>query len=392
MTIHPIRPKRTRYDAVIVGARCAGAATAMLLARQGARVLVIDRTRRGDDTLSTHALMRGAVAQLHRWGLLPTVAASGAQPVREVTFSYGTRDVPVRIKPEGGIDALYAPRRTALDSILADAAEAAGAEFLFGHGLADLSRDPDGRITGAMIAGPAGAATIGAEIVIGADGVRSTVAARTGADAYHEARNATAVLYGYAPGLANRGYRWFFVPGATAGAIPTNAGEHCVFVSVPVERRADALGGDADAAFRRVLAETAPGLAAELKGVPVRKRRFAGVRGFLRQPFGPGWALVGDAGYFKDPCTAHGITDAFRDAELLARAVAAGTRRAFEDYQGLRDALSLPLFRVTDAIAGCDWTLDDVAGLHAELNRAMKTEAAVMARLAPASAEPRQAA
>lgn len=390
--IRPISPTRSHYDAVVVGARCAGAATAMLLARQGARVLVIDRSRRGDDTLSTHALMRGAVAQMRRWGLLPALAASGAQPVREVVFAYGERETGIGIKAEDGVDTLYAPRRRVLDGLLADAAEDGGAELLFGHALTGLVRDPQGRVRGATVAGPSGPIEISADIVIGADGVRSTVAAEAGAPMYAEGKNSTAVIYGYFPGLRNRGYRWHFVPGATAGAIPTNDGEHCVFVSVPADRRAQAFAGGTEAGFRRVLSQAAPGLARDLAGSFARLRPFGGVRGYLRQPFGPGWALVGDAGYFKDPCTAHGITDAFRDAELLARALSGGTRRALEDYQGLRDALSMPLMRVTDAIAGCDWTLDEVTGLHAQLNQAMKTEVAVMARLAPAVGQALQAA
>ena len=390
--VHSLRPAGTHYDAIVVGARCAGAATAMLLARQGARVLVVDRGQRGDDTLSTHALMRGGVAQLNRWGLLPAVAASGAQMVREVAFGYGERTVNVRIKAEDGVDTLYAPRRNVLDSILVDAAEAAGSELLFGHSLTRLALGRGGRVCGVAIAGTHGAIEVSADIVIGADGARSTVAAQVGAQTYVEGRNATAVIYGYFPGLENRGYRWHFVRGATAGGIPTNDGEHCVFVSVPADRRAEAFAGGMEAGFRRILARAAPGLARALDGTFARLRPFGGIRAHLRQPFGPGWALVGDAGYFKDPCTAHGITDAFRDAELLVRAICAGTRRAMEDYQGLRDALSMPLMRVTDAIAGCDWTLNQVAALHAELNMAMKTEVAVMARLAPILPETRRAA
>jgi menaquinone-9 beta-reductase len=387
------RPSRSHYDAIVVGARCAGAATAMLLARQGARVLLVDRAKCGSDTVSTHALMRGGVLQLHRWGLLGAVAASGAQPVREVTFAYGEREVPVRIRAEEGVDTLYAPRRTVLDGVLADAAGAAGAELIFGHSLTGLDRDAAGRVVGAALSGPSGTSQVSAGIVVGADGVRSTVAELVGAETYQAGRNATAVIYGYFPGLANRGYRWMFVPGATAGAIPTNDGEHCVFVGVPAERRAEAFAGEAEAAFRRVLARAAPDLAQEIETADARLRTFGGIRAHLRQPFGPGWALVGDVGYFKDPCTAHGITDAFRDAELLARAIIGGRRAGFEDYQGLRDALSLPLMQVTDAIAGCDWTLDEVAELHAALNQAMKTEVAVMARLAPLDAAvPRRAA
>jgi len=108
----------SRYDVVIVGARCAGAATALLLARAGHRVLVVDRGRYGTDTLSTHALMRGAVVQLHRWNVLPAVVASGTTPVRQATFHYAAESIAVPIKPRDGIDALYAPRRDVLDRLL----------------------------------------------------------------------------------------------------------------------------------------------------------------------------------------------------------------------------------------------------------------------------------
>jgi len=128
------------WDAVVVGARVAGASTALLLARAGLRVLVVDRARRGSDTLSTHALMRGGVLQLRRWGLLDRVAATGAPPVRRVTFHYGNDVMPVSLKPYAGVDALYAPRRTVLDAILVDAAENAGARFRFGSAVIDLAR------------------------------------------------------------------------------------------------------------------------------------------------------------------------------------------------------------------------------------------------------------
>src|SRR5262245_11924768 len=122
--VAPPRPSRTvrksdvnasldeRYDAIVVGARCAGAATAMLLARRGLKVLVFDRDRRGADTLSTLAIMRAGVLQLHRWGLLDEVRASGAQAIRSTSFVYGDEAITVPIKPRDGVDALYAPRRT----------------------------------------------------------------------------------------------------------------------------------------------------------------------------------------------------------------------------------------------------------------------------------------
>ena len=129
-----------------------------------------------------------------------------------------------------------------------------------------------------------------------------------------------------------------------------------VFVGVPPARFRGLAAqrprrGAACASWR----EVHPGARRGGRGRPAASRRrvaFAGEPGYLRRATGPGWALVGDAGYFKDPITAHGITDALRDAELLARAVLAGTEAALAGYAATRDALSLPLFAATDALAG----------------------------------------
>src|SRR3954447_8102767 len=107
----------TSWDVVVVGARVAGAATAMLLARAGLRVLCVDRSRYGSDTLSTHALMRGGVIQLDRWGLLPALEAAGTPAVRRTVFHYGDESYGVSIRPSGGVDALFAPRRTVIDTL-----------------------------------------------------------------------------------------------------------------------------------------------------------------------------------------------------------------------------------------------------------------------------------
>src|SRR5688500_14677039 len=136
------------YDVVVVGARCAGAATAMLLARGGLRVLAVDRDRYGTDTLSTHALMRGGVLQLHRWGILEGLRAAGTPTVRSTSFHYADHVVDVQIKPQGGIDGLYAPRRTVIDRLLVDAARESGAEIAYRTRLIDLMRSPEGRVCG----------------------------------------------------------------------------------------------------------------------------------------------------------------------------------------------------------------------------------------------------
>src|SRR5262249_28618223 len=139
------------YDVIVVGARCAGAATAMLLARWGARVLVVDRAPAGSDTLSTHMLMRGGMVLLERWGLAGEVLRGGAPPVRWTTFHYGEARVDVPIKPRHGVDFLLGPRRTLLDPILVSAAERAGAEVRHGVKVRGLIAGPDGRVRGVML-------------------------------------------------------------------------------------------------------------------------------------------------------------------------------------------------------------------------------------------------
>ena len=139
------------YDAIIVGARCAGAATAMLLAQAGLRVLAVDRQSYGSDTLSTHALMRPAVMQLSRWGLLQPLIRSGAPVIASTTFHYGEQEVTVPIRPEPDIPGLIAPRRTVLDRMLVDAARAAGATVLHDTPVHDLVFDPHGRVRGVVL-------------------------------------------------------------------------------------------------------------------------------------------------------------------------------------------------------------------------------------------------
>src|SRR4249919_3560411 len=227
-------PPPSQYDVVIVGARCAGAATAMLLAGAGHRVLVIDRGRYGTDTLSTHALMRGAVVQLHRWNVLPAVIASGTTPVRQATFFYGNESVSVPIAPRDGIDALYAPRRQVLDRLLVDAASAAGADVVYGVRINGLQRSDTGRVTGVVLQDESdNVHRIAARVVVGADGLQSTVARLVDAQIYRVGRHVTGTMYGHWSGLDVDGYGWYFVPGLSAGAIPTNEGQVCVSLSVP---------------------------------------------------------------------------------------------------------------------------------------------------------------
>ena len=374
-----------KVDAVIVGARCAGTATALLLARAGARVLVVDKGTYGADTLSTHALMRGAVLQLHRWGVLPTIVAAGTPPVHSTTFSYSEQDITVPVEPRFGVSALYAPRRALLDRTLADAAADSGAEVTYGVRVDDVIVDDRGRVRGITAVAGGTRRRIEADIVIGADGLHSMIAQRIGAARVVEGRHSTGVLYSYWEEVPVDGYYWWFRTGGSVGAIPTNNGATCVFVSVPSGRFRDEVPGRALSAYRRLIREVSPVLDARLdearRTEPVRG--FAGHVGFMRSSTGAGWALVGDAGYFKDPLTAHGITDALRDAELLARAIMQGTTDAFANYETMRHDLSRRLFEVTDDIASFNWTDSEVQSLHRAFSAEMSREVRALAALEP---------
>jgi menaquinone-9 beta-reductase len=350
----------------------------MLLARAGLKVLVLDRGREGTDTLSTHALMRGGVLQLHHWGILDALRAHSTPFVRSTSFHYGDEVLAIPLKPRDGIEGLCAPRRYLLDRLLVDAARTSGAEILFGVVVTDVVRSDAGRIVGVVAKSidDAGTVEVSAGLVIGADGMRSAMAKHVGAEAYRTARHTTAVVFGYFAGLDLDGYHWYYRPGVSVGAIPTNGGT-CIFTAFPPARFSE-LSADLAAGHLQVLrecnAELAEHVARAERTEPLRG--FAGLHGYVRQSWGPGWALVGDAAYFKDPLTAHGMTDALIDAEHLAHAVAAGTDRALEDYQRARDERALTFFEATDAIASFEWDLPALQVLHRTLSEEMKREAA----------------
>jgi len=321
--------------------------------------------------------MRAGVLQLSRWGVLEAIKAAGTPGVRLTSFHYGDEVVAVQIKPQGDMDGLYAPRRTVLDRVLVDAARNAGAAIIFETQLVDLVRADSGRVSGVRIKdGHDRETQLSADLVIGADGIHSTVARLVGSASYRTGRHATGVVYSYWSGPSFDGYQWYWKPGVSAGAIPTNDGHTLIFATVPQSRFHETMRHGADAGFRQVLKECSTDLAAVVAGSQMveKYRGFSGEIGFFRQSFGPGWALVGDAGYFKDPLTAHGLTDALIDAELLAQAAITGTEAALAGYQTARDELAGRHFEVTDAVASFEWDLPAVQQLHRALSEEMKRE------------------
>jgi 2-polyprenyl-6-methoxyphenol hydroxylase-like FAD-dependent oxidoreductase len=196
----------------------------------------------------------------------------------------------------------------------------------------------------------------------------------------------TSCAYGYFRGLPIDGNRWYFRPGMGAGAIPTNDGQTLLFASVQ-EDFAQGPAAERAQAFHRVIREAAPDIAARVSDAQLQGKLyfFGGMRGFLRQPWGDGWALVGDAGYMSDPITAHGITNALRDAELLAHAIVDG--RSLAEYQTARDDLSLEFFEVSDRVASLDWDIPTVQQYHRMMSKEMgREEDALVALTAPAPA------
>jgi flavin-dependent dehydrogenase len=376
------------YDVIVVGARPAGAATALLLARQGLRVLVLERARPGSDTLSTHALMRGGVSQLTRWDLLAPIVAAGTPAVRRTLFHYPGETVTVSIRPAAGVEALYAPRRTVLDRILAQAAEDAGATVRYGVTVTDLLRERDGRVSG-VIGHDRSFAPVRARswLTVGADGVTSTVARLVGAPTLREGQSSSAIVYGYWSGLDVSGYEWFYRPGGSAGLIPTNGGEVCVFAGTSTRRFTREMIRDPRGAYLRLLAEVTGMAGGRLSErlVPRRLRAFPGRPGYLRLAQGSGWALVGDAGQYLDPLSTNGITEALRDADLLSRQVEAITAGAPEDgamaaYQAERDRIAGPILDVADELAGYRWDVATVRHLLLRLSSALSSEIETLTR------------
>ncbi len=375
------------HDVIIVGGRCAGAATAMLLAQAGVKTLVLERQAYGSDALSTHALMRPAVMQLARWGLLDTILASGAPIITSTTFHYEDETVPVAIKPEPGLPGLVAPRRAVLDRVLVDAARRAGAEVVHDTSVVDLLMGHHGRVCGVVVRNGHETRSLRAKLVIGADGVGSMVARNVQAPLLHEGSVSASVIYGYAPKFAGEGYHWHFGPGLSAGSIPTNGGECCIFAGAPQSYYDSVLRFDRANCHHDVLRRLAPELADHIAACGIGPlKAFRGRPGFIRQAVGPGWMLVGDAGFFRDPATSHGISDALRDAETAADAVLGGSQREMDAYQEARDAFAYPVLEATDAICSFDWTPETLKGHHKRLSRVIKDEVADLARRAAGTA------
>jgi len=383
----PTSPPAEHTDVVVVGARCAGAVTALLLAARGHDVVLVDRDTFPSDTLSTHAIARAGVVQLDRLGLLSALLFTGAPAIREVRFHDAAGTVARPIKDRAGVDLLIAPRRHVLDALLVDAAVAAGVRLRTGFTVDGVRRDGGGRVTGVHGRHDGLPAQIAARFTVGADGVRSRIARDVSAPLTEEHPALGATHYAYYRGQWPA-MEYFLGERSLAGIFPTHDGEACIWVCEPaaraaVERRRHAHPADA---FAAAVARTTPALSERLLDAVVASPPRGQLRSpnFLRRPAGPGWALVGDAGYHRDPVTGHGITDALLHAELLAdrldavldgRATEADALAAF---QAERDAAAREVFAITVALSQFP-APEQVAALQRQLSTAIDREAGALA-------------
>lgn len=347
------------YDVIVVGARCAGSPTAMLLARKGYKVLVVDKAAFPSDTLSTHLIHPPGVDALKRWGLLDRVRATGCPPIDTYKFDLGR----VVLSGKQGTSAMpvsYGPRRTVLDKILVDAASEAGAEVREEFAVDEILLE-DGRVVGIRGKDATGRpVTERAKVTVGADGRFSKVAEAVKPETYNEKPPILAGYYSYWSGLPMEGrFETYSVPKRGFAAWPTNDDLTLVVGGWPMTEF-EANKKDAEGNWMKMIAMH-PGFAERLRGAK-RETKFYGtnVANYFRKPYGDGWALAGDAGYNRDFITAMGIMDAFLSADQVAEALdrslggAEPYNETMAKYQYDRDQRVTPIFHLTCQLATCE--------------------------------------
>ncbi len=327
----------TDFDVVVVGGRVAGSPLATLLAREGARVAVVERATFPSDTLSTHIFQAVGVNFLRRLGVLDDVLAAGAEPMTHIDLRRGSFSVqaPYPRRP-GDIAGNLSIRRATLDALLADAAADAGADVMMATTLTELLHE-DGRVAGVRVKAGGIQQDITARLVVGADGRNSTVGKLTGARKYHVVPSERFAYWAFFEGAtppteATSIYHLW--DGRCVIAGPSDGGLYQV-VLVPDNSFLPAFRADREAAFMDHARASAP-VAAALEGA-TRVGKIHGIikwESFFRESAGAGWVLVGDAGQFKDPTPGQGMTDAFRQSAALAPRILQGLAGSDADLDG----------------------------------------------------------
>ena len=361
------------FDAIVVGARVAGSTTALLLARKGHRVLMVDRAAFPSDTISTHIVWQRGMNCLMEWGVADRVQSTNAPVMDTVSLDFGPFALTGKPPAVGRAAQFVAPRRTHLDKILSDAAAESGVEVREGCTLEDLVVE-DGVVRGIRARSKSqGTFAESASVVIGADGVHSTLARLVDAPEYNAKPRLACWYYSYWSGIASRNIRFYTRPEQAIGCIPTNDGLCCIPVAW-LQRKFATVKEDIESHYLAAL-EMAPALRDDVQTAR-REERFYGtgdVPNFFRKPYGPGWALVGDAGYHKDPILAQGISDAFHQASLLSHAidVALTGRATWEEalagYESERNASVAAIYEMNAEFASLDPPPDETQQLLAAL-------------------------
>lgn len=356
MTVPGSATRTPDYDVIVVGARVAGAPTAMLLARQGYRVLLLDRMRFPSDMMSSHFIHAFGIARLSRWGLLDRLLATGCPPVDILASDWGDIKLTGTPPPYEGINFGVCPRRIVLDKLLIDAAVEAGVEFEEASGVTALTFDDSGRVTGVRVRRNGGQPVeVTARYVVGADGMRSLVARTVKAAEYHTVSSLTTTFLTYFENLPMDRLLIHWRPGRCVPAIPTNFGQTVVLVGWSHNEWQKYRSDVKFHFYDTIRRHASPEFAERIRDAR-QVERFVGSHhspNFFRKPYGPGWVLVGDAGYHKDPVTALGIADAFRDVELAVDALhqsMSGEKpeeEAFGYYELRRNELAEPLYWYT---------------------------------------------
>ncbi|HEX5371493.1 MAG TPA: NAD(P)/FAD-dependent oxidoreductase [Aquabacterium sp.] len=357
------------YDVIVVGARCAGSAIAMLLARQGHRVLMIDQGSFPSDVrTSTHLVWHAGVDRLARWGLLDTLQQRGCYLLRELSLDLG--DAVIQGHAAGAeVGAAMAPRRIVLDQVLLEAALAAGAHLRECTSFESVI-EQNGRVVGIRVRDAEGQVSeLSCRLLIGADGRTSPVARAVGARVYNEFSKTQGAYntYAYFTGVKTHDIEFFGRPERMIYTWPTNtSGQVLVGILQPggaprVDRE------HIETRFFEELDALVPELATRLRqGQRVEDWLGVSINTQCRQASGPGWCLLGDAGITIDPFTAGGITNALRDAEALSVRLHCGLSgqadldEALAGFEEERNAVSLPLFHFAQQAAELALPSEDI--------------------------------
>ncbi len=346
------------YDVIVVGARCAGSPLAMRLAREGHKILLLDRAEfPSNQNLSTHLVWQNGGNRLRKWGLFDKVAATDCPPLTTFFVDFGDFRLTGEPTPADGLTYALCPRRFVLDKILVDAAVDSGAELREGFTVRELERDGR-RVTGISGTDQSGnTVTESARIVVGADGRNSFVARAVQAEEYNTKPRLQCTYFSYFSDVPSDSVEIYVGEWRGGYAFPTNDGLTVAGANWTA-RDAGGVKENIEANHLETLRTCAPNLAERVRAGKREDRWFGGLSpNVFRKPHGPGWALVGDAGITMDPCTAVGITNALRDADYLADAIDEGLSgrasmdEALANYEQRRNEAITPIYELTCELA-----------------------------------------